>query len=357
MRRARTTPRDEDLRRLPYKKAFIYGRVSSQEQVKESRESIMDIARHVTLAKKDGFKTSLEQQHVEKWLQAIQNGEDVPRVMEDGDIVVNCRDLGLSGSLNEDKRAGLKDLRQGVESDEYGAIYLTEGMSRLSRDRDRVLGYKLLKLLKEKQCRIRTPNGVFNPAIQRDWDYLARDIERSAEEMTQMGIRLGRRRVEKAEEGKYVGTPICPGFIVSIKGRRSDGSYILADRWEPYPPHQEIVIRALSEIVRQRSVFRAARVLHATGVVFPFFPDTEDFRHMKSRSALRLYPKDQTGYIITTNNLKTLATNLALVGVWVWKGIILENNHRAIVPLDLFLQAYEIATSYGPRGKAALPSR
>ncbi|MDD4985198.1 MAG: recombinase family protein [Dehalococcoidales bacterium] len=350
LRKERATPSEEDLRSLPYKKAFIYGRVSTQEQVRQSRESIMDIAKQVEVAIKDGYHTGLKVQDIEEWLKAIQNGEDVSKIIEDGDVTVNCKDLGLSGSLDEDKRPGLRDLRQGVESDHTGTVYLTEGMSRLSRDRDRVLGYKLLRLLKEHKCRIRTPEGVYNPAIPRDWENLADDIEDSAEEMKKFGVRLHRRRANKAAEGKHVGTPVCPGFIVKIEGQRSDGSYIL-DHWVLYPPHQEVVITALEEVVRQRSVFRAVKVLHAAGTVFPFFPD--ELKYMETRSLLRLYPRNNRGYVITTNTLMSLATNLNLTGTWEWGNIIRENNHQAIVPQDLFLQAYEVATSNKPRGKAA----
>jgi len=124
-------PNENDLRSLPFKKAFVYGRVSSQEQVKESQESIREIAKLVAIAKKDGYRSGLEPDDVERWLQSIQSGGDVSRVIDDGDVTVNCRDLGLSGSLGEDKRPGLADLWRGVESGEIGAIYLTEGMSRL----------------------------------------------------------------------------------------------------------------------------------------------------------------------------------------------------------------------------------
>src|SRR3990170_3613920 len=96
---SRSIPTEEDLRSLPYKKAFIYGRVSTQGQVKDSRESIREVAKLVTLAKKDGYPSSIEPVTVEIWLDAIQNGENVIRTMEEGDIVIDCRDLGLSGSL------------------------------------------------------------------------------------------------------------------------------------------------------------------------------------------------------------------------------------------------------------------
>lgn len=347
---SRTSQTEEDLRSLPHKKAFIYGRVSTQGQVQNSRESIGEVANLVELAKKDGYASDIDPEYVERWLDSIQNGEDVSRSMEEGDIVIDCRDLGLSGSLGEDKRPGLKALWKRVEIGEMGTVYLTEGMSRLSRDRDRVLGYQLLRLLKEQKCRVRTPEGVYNPAISRDWDFLAADIEESAEEMNKMGVRLGRRRVLKATKGRHVGSPVCPGFIVEIEGQKNDGSYIMG-KWQPYSPHQAIVITALKELVKQRSIFKAVQSLTNQQVVFPFFEG--EYQYMENRSALRLYRKNGDGYIITTNSLKNLATNLRLIGIWEWSDIIIEDNHPAIVPVDLFLQAYEIAVSNKPRGKGA----
>lgn len=350
IRAAKSLPRDDDLRSLPCKGAFIYGRVSSQGQVRESQQSIREIGKLVMLAKQDGYQTSLDPEEIEKWLESIQAGADTTRVVEDGEVTLDCRDLGLSGSLGEDKRPGLADLWCRVETDETGAVYLTEGMSRLSRDRDRVLGYKLLKLLKERQCRVRVPEGVYNPAIPRDWDYLAQDIEDSAEEMKKAGVRLGRRRALKAAEGRHVGSPVSPGYTVPIEGKQHDGSYVFG-KWEPYPPHQKVVVEALEEIVRQCSLYKAVRVLQSHGVVFPFFP--EDLQYMETRSALRFYLKGSTGYVITYNVLKSLATNLKLIGIWQWRDILIENNHEPAVPVDLFLEAYGIAQATKPKGRAA----
>ena len=350
IRASRSMPTEEDLRSLPHKKAFIYGRVSSQGQVRDSRESIHEVAKLMVLARQDGYRCDIDPDTVEEWLESIQNGEDVSRTMEDGDVAIDCRDLGLSGSLGEDKRPGLNALWQRVEAGEIGAVYLTEGMSRLSRDRDRVLGYKLLKLLKEEKCRIRTPEGVYSPAVPRDWDYLASDIEDSAEELKKMGVRLGRRRASKASQGRHVGNPVCPGYIVEIEAQRRDGSYIMG-KWRPYPAHQEIVIAVLKELVRQGSVHRAAQSLTTQGVVFPFFPD--DLKYMESRSVLRQYRRDSRGYLISSAAIKGLATNLSLIGIWEWMDVLIEDNHEPAVPVDLFLQAYEVALTKHPRGRAA----
>jgi len=222
-RQARAVPGEDELRALPYKNAFVYGRVSSQGQVRESRESIMEIAKLVELAIKDGYHTALAVSDVEKWLGEIQSGADIPRALEDGDILIDCRDLGLSGSLSEDKRPGLASLSQKITSGEVGAVYLAEGMSRLSRDRDRVLGYTILKLLKEQKCRIRTPEGIYNPAIPRDWENLAEDIEDSADEMKKFGIRLGRRPASKAAEGGTSAARSAPATSSSSRDKNVTG--------------------------------------------------------------------------------------------------------------------------------------
>jgi DNA invertase Pin-like site-specific DNA recombinase len=350
IRASRSLPSDDDLRLLPYKKAFVYGRVSSQAQVAESRESIRDIARQVIRAQKDGYNSSLTYEYVEKWLESIQSGAEVKRILEDGDIIVDCQDLGLSGSLDENRRPGLAHLQRRVESGEVGAVYLTEGMSRLSRDRDRVLGYQLLRLLKQQVCRIRTTDGVYNPAIARDWSHLADDVTKSAEEMKTSGIRMHNRRAEKAEDGEHVGSPICPGYIVPITGQKRDGAYIFG-KWQVYPPHQQVVVEALEEVVKQGSLSRAVEALHAKGRVFPFFP--EELKYMEKRSALRSYLKDSAGYPITYNGLKSLCTNPRLVGIWQWRHVLKENNHDPVVPAELFEQAYAIAKSNKPKGRAS----
>ena len=61
----------------------------------------------------------------------------------------------------------MADLSRGEAPEVTGTIYLSsEGVSRLSRDQDRIVGPQLLKLMKQANCRVRTPYAIFNPGLR-----------------------------------------------------------------------------------------------------------------------------------------------------------------------------------------------
>lgn len=346
----RKRPDETELRRLPYKHAFIYGRLSSPGQVRDSRESVRNIARLVDLAIQDGYKTALDPREIEAKLDPAYQKGPAEKIWSDGEVTVDVQDLGISGQLSFEDRKGLSELQRRVREGEVGAVYLTEGVSRLSRDKDRILPYQLLKLLKEHECRIRTPDGVWNPAIERDWDYLAEEFEDAIGELRVMNRRMYRRKVQRAGRGEYVGEPIPAGFILPVTGRKPSGEYEYG-RMEPYPPHAEIVKRILEEYVRQGgSCLKTCRALR--GLTIPLFP--AELQYMERLTALRACARTATGYRITGSLVRGLATNLKLIGVWQWGDTEpIVDNHRPAVPQELFLEAYQLATRKGkPKGRA-----
>jgi len=349
-RRFRQSPTEEDLRRLPFCHAFVYGRVSSTDQIHESEQSIKEIAHLVALARSDGYVTILPQEEVERRIQAIwQRLPTAILVWEDGEVIVDCRDLGISGQLSEDKRPGLANLRSRLEANEVGCLYLTEGMSRLSRDQNRIISHQVLKLLKEQQCRVRTPDGIWNPVVERDWEYLHEELEDAAQELKVMGKRLQRRRNSKAREGRHVGSPVVAGFVIEIEGQRPDGRYIFG-KWKAYPPHAEIVNIVLKHLVDLRSPMKAAQALKEQNIVFPYFPP--ELSYMVTRTELRSCHKTALGYVVTPALISGLAQNPALIGVWSFSNQpVIVDNHDHIVSEGLFWQAYEVAaTERKPKG-------
>lgn len=348
--RRRQRPNEEELRRLPDRKAVIQGRLSGFTQVRESKESVREIASLVALAKHDGYKTGLDLADVERWLEKIQGEIIPPGLLEDGEVIVNCLGLGVSGTLPEMKRPDLTVTMELLKKGELGAIYVTEGANRLSRDPDRVVSSTLLKLMKDTNCKLRTPSEVLSPRIERDWEIIHDELEEAAEELKRMQKRLHRRKVQKAGRGEFVGEPIPAGFVLPIVRRRPNGKYEFG-KMQPYPPHAEVDVQILREFVRQRG--SKLKTVQALGdLTYPHFP--EELAYMERLSVLRVCRKTPTGYAISRKLVEGLATNPKLIGVWLWgDGDPIPDHHDPAVPKDLFIAAYELATRQGkPKGRA-----
>lgn len=60
MKSTKKKPNEEALRRLPDRKALIKGRLSSLAQVRDSKQSMREIARLVEVAIRDGYRTGFE---------------------------------------------------------------------------------------------------------------------------------------------------------------------------------------------------------------------------------------------------------------------------------------------------------
>ena len=353
---AKRQPSNEELRQIPLDRpGRLLGRLSSPPQLHDSIQSMSEFVDLVKLARGDGITIEMSDEGAEQLVNAIQSGDrDAPRYWKGAYFIIDLRDLGLSGRLGPDKRPALAelmaDLSRGEAPDVTGTIYLSsEGVSRLSRDQDRVVGYQLLKLMKAANCRVRTPYATLNPRIEADWKELAEGFEDAARESKHLQEKhFGPKKREKAEKGEHVGAQVPPGFIIEIKGYKRNGSYILG-KWLPYSPHAEIDVRILREYVRcNGSKYRAAQALRGTFIP----PFSGELKYMETRSSLRNCLKTDEGYIITPEVIDGLAQQVALIGTWKWSDIIIENNHKAIVPVDLFGEAYEMANRRGGKPRA-----
>ncbi|MEE8413392.1 MAG: recombinase family protein [Dehalococcoidales bacterium] len=348
---SRKKPGELELRSLPFLQAYIYGRVSSPGQVRDSRESILEIASLLELAISDGYITSLDPQEIKAKLEMIRDNPSSEKYWSDGQVTIDVRDLGISGQLSYQDRQGLADMQKGIIEGKIGAVYLTEGVSRLSRDKDRIIPYQLLKLLKDHSIRIRTLDGIWNPVIDRDNDYLADEFDDAIGERKVMGRRMFRRKAQKAGRGEYVGEPVPPGYFLPITGQKPTGQYEYGTM-EPHQPHATVVNRILEEFVAQGgSYIKTLRKLE--GITIPYFPS--ELKHMKRLSSMRNCKMVESGYVITASLIRGLATNVKLIGVWQWGDVEpIPANHAPVVSEELFLEAYRLSLTKGKaKGKAA----
>jgi hypothetical protein len=107
-------PAPEDLVRLPLQRQpFIYQRLSTHEQRKKNLWSLEMQEALIEQAKADGYR--------------------------DDQIVVERRDLGISGTKGKDDRPGLAAMIQAIEADAVEAVYVVH-ISRISRDQTLIGG-------------------------------------------------------------------------------------------------------------------------------------------------------------------------------------------------------------------------
>ena len=343
-------PGEDELRSLPFKTAFIYGRVSSPEQVRDSKESIGQIADLVDLAKDDGYRTEITAADVENRLIAIQKGEAQADTWSDGEVVVDVRVLGISGTISGEQRTGMQHLLSRLKSGEVGAVYVTEGMSRISRDKDKVEPYQILQLMKAQDCRVRTPEEVRNPNIDRDWHSLETEIVQAVGESAVHNRRLLQRKRRKAARGDFIGEPIPAGLMVPKVDTAPNGRYIYG-RLEPYEPHANVTEKVLKEFRRQQGS-TTKTILELKGLCYPLFPP--ELAYMERLSSLRTALKTEHGYRITRAMIRGLAMNEKLIGYWTWGDTGPSGrNHESIISDELFYEVYALATQGSkPRGRA-----
>jgi DNA invertase Pin-like site-specific DNA recombinase len=160
-----TPPAPGDLVRLPLvRKAFIYQRLSTHEQRKKSLWSLemQDALRDQATA--DGYR--------------------------DDQIIVERRDLGISGTKGWEERPGLAALIQAIEADEVETVYVVH-ISRISRDQTLIDGLEFGELCKQHHVLIVMPTMRLNLRDSMHMRLYRQEIERAADEIELLKMRLG----------------------------------------------------------------------------------------------------------------------------------------------------------------------
>jgi len=208
--------------------AFVYPRLSTHEQRDRSIWSIERQRWLEELARLDGYDAPLGTDDVE----AIRSGPGYLGWYQNGQILVDERDLGFSGTLGRQDRLALGHLIELIESDQVESVYTVE-VSRLWRDKsltgDRSLrasvsggsgisvddALRFGRLCKERNVILVMPHMRLNLNDRMHWRIYRTEAERAAEELELMQYRLGGARAMKAKQGFHSGGRSVPlGYVV-----------------------------------------------------------------------------------------------------------------------------------------------
>lgn len=292
--------------------AFIYQRLSTTEQKKNSRYSLERQEDLAQQAREDGYAENLI--HVER------------------------RDLGISGTLGQEAREGLAYLIHLIERDLVESVYVVE-ISRISRDQTLINGLQFGELCKRHNVIIITPTMRLNLNDDMHMRMYRYEIDRAAEELKSIRFRLQGARNMKARHGYFVGPPLPVGYVIDTNQLLPSGNdnpnYL---KFKPYEPHAEIVRQLFAQLALPGATVKSVTLwCRKNRIVFSPLP--ADLLAVKGNASGFAHTKcDAEGdYPVTTSRLQSMACNPAYIGWFIWSGeIISKSNHPPIVEEEIF---------------------
>ncbi|MBI3913128.1 MAG: recombinase family protein [Chloroflexi bacterium] len=292
--------------------AFVYQRLSTTEQKKNSRYSLERQDDLKRMAQEDGYSDELV--HVER------------------------RDLGVSGTLGQEEREGLAYLIHLIEQDQVESVYVIE-ISRISRDQTLIDGLQFGELCRKHDVIIVTPTMRLNLRDEMHLRMYRYEIDRAAEELKSIRSRMQGAKNMKARHGYAVGGSLPTGYILDTDEKLPDGSLNPNhQKYKIYEPHAQVVRTLFQMMAKPGAYFKAiALECKRNSIVFPPIPD--ELRVTKGNAtAFSNTPTNADGsYPISLSRIETILTNPAYIGWFLWSGeVISKTNHAPIIDEETF---------------------
>ena len=303
----------------------IYARQSTARQVENNRESgEMQTDDLVTKAVTLGWKREAIKVYYEN-------------LKEDGTV------QSASGTLRIDERVSLSALMSQVYRDEIKAI-LVYNESRLFRDVWQIQVDTFIKACHEHDVRVITRDYSYD-FLRRpyDTDQFQMQCKFAATYNTNhiKGVLIPERQ-RKAARGLFCSGGVPTGYVtttVLIENNKT------AQKLKPYAPHADVVswlFKRYKEL--GGSFFKLYKEARSLPFLFPEF----DGVPVPVRFHLT---RQNGGYTLSRQGLKTLLTNVVYLGYWTVNGVVVsKNNHEPIIDEGDFWYAFNRLSNVTPEG-------
>lgn len=248
----------------------------------------------------------------------------------DDKIILIDMDAGVSGAKKIDERPGMKRLF-GLITDRIIGTVACQDEDRLFRDVTQIQVNIFIEACRQSNVLVITPSLIYNFADPLMGTYHARQFRFKCEmaaEYRETVIRgkLVRARHRKIIAGQSAGGSTTTGYIIEEA----------SSRYVPFGPFATVVNEYFRLFLSFAGNLRQTqRHIAKYG---PYYPDPKECPppdgYRADYHTLGRYPTTRVG-------LKSLLTNAMYVGHWTHGGTIIRwNNHPAVVPVDVFMQAF-----------------
>lgn len=256
-------------------------------------------------------------------------------------------DAGVSGTKKIRERKGMSTLYDLIEGGQIGLV-AAQDVDRFFRDVTMIETNIFIDACKRNNVQVMTPSMVYDfahPVMGSSHIKMFREEAQRAADYLEYQIRgrLVKGRHRRDASGMWTGRKILPGFMMDnraqLPNEAPNPDYRKYKRFDLYA---DVMLRYF-ELFRERDGNFMATWKHIDRNG-PFFPDIpkeavpagfQVTEHLERRSPMT------GGLTPSQDGLRNMLINVAYIGHWVHKGAIVHfNNHEAIIPLDLFMYAY-----------------
>src|SRR3989440_6827305 len=255
------------------------------------------------------------------------------------------QDMGHSARQALEDREALNQMLDDVREKRIRTVRAAE-VDRLFRDEDRIDSNLFIKVCREVDCLVLTDRMTYDFSIPRHVDYFRDEVERAWKFYeSQILIRANELQDRARSKGLYTGSPVNIGYIVD-KNPKSP-TYM---RFIPYPRHAERTVELFQWLYDCGGILGILKEkLDKFTYVWPLEEDwvREQKAFWTNLEVVYGTELDEDGnlkpigYRISTHGLSWLLGNRVYLGDWPYDGDWITNNHKALVPQDLWDFAQE----------------
>jgi DNA invertase Pin-like site-specific DNA recombinase len=255
-------------------------------------------------------------------------------------------DAAVSGTKKIRERKGMSMLMDLIESGKIGLV-AAQDVDRFFRDVTMIETNLFIDACKRNNVQVMTPRMVYDfahPIMGSSHIKMFREEAQRAADYLEYQIRgrLVKARHSRSAGGMWSGRKILPGFMVDCRAKVDEQRNPDYRKYKRFDPYADVILRYF-EIFRENNgnLYQTWHQIDRQGPYFPEIVEGMVPEGFKATDHLTRRSQFTGGLIPSHTGLAYMLVNVAYIGHWIhMNAVVAWNNHEAIIPLDLFMYAY-----------------
>lgn len=255
-------------------------------------------------------------------------------------------DAAVSGTKKIRERKGMSQLYDLIESGRLGLV-AAQDVDRFFRDVTMIETNLFIDACKRSNVQVMTPRMVYDfahPVMGSSHVKMFREEAQRAADYLEYQIRgrLVKARHSRSASGMWTGRKILPGFMVDCRPKVDEQRNPDFRKYKRFDLYADVVLRYFELFqAKNGNLYQTWHDIDRNGPYFPDIPDDALPEGFKVTDHLTRRSTSTGGLTPSHTGLANMLVNVAYIGHWVHMGAVVQwNNHEPIIPLDLFMYAY-----------------